>query len=341
MLSITALISGFCFLSVCAVYLVADGSASMEMWDTAALAALYGIFSVVLCVGVLPFFETVFGFVTAIKLVDLANPNNPLLRRLIIEAPGTYQHSLVVANLAETACYSIGANHALARVGGYYHDCGKINFPMYFIENITDGVNPHDTMDPMISAKILSDHVANGLTLAENYKLPKPVRAFIEEHHGGSVMSFFYHKAQEAAEKTGETVSEDHFRYRYSGPKSRETAVVMLADSVEAAVRSVLPGKITMEELPEYIDKLLRNILISGRLQDSGLVIKDLSVISEAFVRVFRWMYHERVAYPTPPKPVKEELKEELKEEIKEKAEAKAYVLQKLKKKETDGDIHK
>lgn len=303
MLSVTALISGFCFLSVCAVYLIADGAVSMEMWDTAVMAALYGIFSVVLCVGVLPFFESAFGFVTAIKIVDLANPNNPLLKRLIIEAPGTYQHSLVVANLAETACYSIGANHALARIGGYYHDVGKINFPHYFIENITDGVNPHDSMDPMISAKILNEHVSNGLALADAYKLPKPVRAFIEEHHGGAVMSFFYHKAKEAAKEEPDGVEsdvlEDFFRYKQRIPQSRESAVVMLADNVEAAVRAYMQSRRTMDDLPVYIDKLIRERFMEGRLQDSGLIIKDLTTIAEAFMRVFRGMFHERVAYPT------------------------------------------
>ncbi|MCL2702989.1 MAG: HDIG domain-containing protein [Defluviitaleaceae bacterium] len=303
MLSVTALMSLFSFLTVCAVYLVADRAATPEMWDTAVMAALFGMFSVVLCVGILPFFETAFGFVTAIKLVDLANPNNPLLRRLIIEAPGTYQHSLVVSNLAETACYSIGANHTLARIGGYYHDCGKINYPGYFIENQSGGVNPHDKMNPFLSVKIISEHVTNGLAFADSYKLPKPVRAFIEEHHGGSVQRFFFHKAKEIADKKGRTVNEDDFRYKQRIPQSREVAVVMLADIVEAAVRSMMPaGKMTMEELPEYITTLIRTPLLDGRLADSGLIIKDLTTITEAFMRVFRGMFHERVAYPDTPR---------------------------------------
>ena len=299
MLSATALMSGFCFFTVCAIYLFADRAVTMEMWDTAVIAALYGIFIVVVCVGVLPLFETALGFVTNIKLVELANPNNPLLRRLIIEAPGTYQHSLVVANLAETACYSIGANHALARVGGYYHDCGKINYPNYFIENQSGGPNPHDDMDPYLSTKIISEHISNGLTLADNYKLPKPVRQFIEEHHGGSVQRFFFHKAKEAADKEGKHTNEEDFRYKQRIPHSREVAVVMLADITEAAVRSVMPpGKMTMEELPAFITGLVRAPLIDGRLQESGLVIKDLTTIVDAFMRVFKGMFHERIAYP-------------------------------------------
>jgi hypothetical protein len=314
MLSATALMSGFCFFTVCAVFLVADRTVTMEMWDAAVIAALFGMFSIVLCVGVLPLFETAFGFVTAIKLVELANPNHPLLRRLIIEAPGTYQHSLVVANLAETACYSIGANHALARVGGYYHDCGKLHYPNYFIENQAGGVNPHDEMDPYLSLKIISEHVTGGLTLAEHYKLPKPVRNFIEEHHGGSVHRYFFHKAKEAAEKEGKTASEDDFKYKNRIPHSRESAVVMLADITEAAVRSVMPGgKMTMEELPAYITSLVRVPLVDGRLLESGLVIKDLTTIVEAFMRVFKGMFHERIVYPVSEK--KEEKFKEIKKE--------------------------
>jgi putative nucleotidyltransferase with HDIG domain len=305
MLSVTAIISGFCGVTVCAVFLVLNDEITKEMWDTAVIAALYGVFSVVLCVGVLPFLETAFGFITTIKLVDLANPNNPLLRRLTIEAPGTYHHSLMVSNLAETACYSIGANHTLARIGGYYHDAGKLNYPQYFIENITDGVNPHDSLEPQVSAKIIIEHVSGGLELAAHHKLPKPVRKFIEEHHGQSVQSYFLHKAKAKAAETGDTVNEADYKYNFSIPTSRESAVVMLADIVEAAVRSVLPACTDEAKLTEYINNLVKTALTENRLRSSHLAIGELDEIVSAFVRVFRGMHHERIAYPTdtPPAP--------------------------------------
>ncbi|MDR1704719.1 MAG: HDIG domain-containing protein [Clostridiales bacterium] len=298
MLSVTAIISGFCGVTVCAVFLVVNGGVSKYMWDTAVIAALYGVFSVVLCVGVLPFLETAFGFITTIKLVDLANPNNPLLRRLTIEAPGTYHHSLMVSNLAETACYAIGANHTLARIGGYYHDAGKLNYPQYFIENVTDGVNPHDSLEPRMSAKIIIEHVAAGLELAAQHKLPKPVRKFIEEHHGQSIQTYFLHKAKKAAE-TDDDVNEADYKYNYSAPTSRESAVVMLADIVEAAVRSVMPSCTEEGKLSAFIGGLVKTALDENRLRQSRLNIGELDDIVAAFVRVFRGMHHERIAYPT------------------------------------------
>lgn len=298
MLSVTAMISVFCAVSVCAVYLVVDGGISKDMWDQSVIAALYGIVSVVVCVGVLPLFETVFGFVTPLKLVDLANPNNPLFRRLIIEAPGTYQHSVIVANLAETACYAIGANHTLARIGSYYHDVGKLRYPQYFIENVTTGINPHDSLAPAVSAKIIIEHVEAGVALAEEHKLPKVIRAFIEEHHGRALQKYFYYKAKTAAETTGGEVDEAGFRYGYDIPQSRESAVVTLADSCEAAVRSIIVAGKSAEEIDDYVRKLIKMALDEGRLRDSGLTIGNLDVIAAAFLRVFKGMYHERVVYP-------------------------------------------
>ena len=263
-----------------------------------AMAGANGLLTVILSMGSLPFWETLFGVVTPIKLLDLTNPTNPLLRRLTIEAPGTYHHSLIVANLAESAAMDIGANAHAARVGGYYHDVGKLKYPHNFVENI-DGENPHDHMDPHKSASIIMGHVAYGLTLAEEHRLPQFVRDIIKEHHGTTLMQFFYTKAK----NNGIDASEQDFRYPHVVPQSKESAVVMLADSVEAAARSMMPKLKSLGELSKIIENIVRHKLNDGQLADSDLSIKDVAVIEKSFYRVLKGMYHERIAYPAPAKP--------------------------------------
>jgi hypothetical protein len=230
--------------------------------------------------------------------LELTNPNNALLRRLIIEAPGTYHHSIIVANLAETGAYDIGANPALARVGGYYHDVGKLNYPLLFVENQA-GENPHDHMDPYTSAGVIIGHISDGLDISAKGKLPRQIRDFIETHHGCSLIKIFYAKAK--AEDEG--ADEGDFRYPHKKPDSREAAIVMLADTVEAAVRSMIPTGKTMDEVQEFITKLVREKLDDGQLRDSTLTIRDLDTVVSAFMRVFRGMYHERIPYPAEEKP--------------------------------------
>jgi putative nucleotidyltransferase with HDIG domain len=265
------------------------------MLKIAGFASLNGVLTVIICVGSLPFWEAFFGVVTPIKLLDLTNPTNLLLRRLTIEAPGTYHHSLIVANLAETAAYDIGANPNTARVGGYYHDIGKLKYPQYFIENVA-GENPHDSMDPFNSAQVIISHVTYGLTLASEFKLPQFVRDIIQEHHGDTVIQFFYRKA--VAENGGQPVNEEDFRYPYVKPQSRESACVMLADTVEAAVRSMIPRVKSVDEVESQITTLIRDKLYDGQLSDSKLSIRDVDTISESFFRVLKGMYHERIPYP-------------------------------------------
>jgi len=260
---------------------------------TGGFAALSGMLTVIICTGSLPFWETFFGVVTPVKLLDLTNPTNTLLRRLTIEAPGTYHHSLIVANLAETAAYDIGANNHAARVGGYYHDVGKLKFPHYFAENL-DGENPHDNLDPANSTQIIISHVSYGLQLAEENKLPTFVKDIIREHHGTTVLQYFYAKAKE----TNPDAKESDFRYPYIIPQSRESACVMLADSVEAAVRSMIPKISSVDEVEKAIRNIIRGKLNDGQLADSQLSIKDVLTIEQSFFRVLKGMYHERIAYP-------------------------------------------
>ena len=283
-------------LSVSIAFIVGHGQAMYDIRGlliTAGYASLNGLLTVILSTGSLPIWESFFGVVTPVKLLDLTNPTNLLLRRLTIEAPGTYHHSLIVANLAESAAYDIGANAHAARVGGYYHDVGKLKYPQYFAENL-DRDNPHDHLDPAESAQLIISHVSYGLTLAQQHKLPQFVRDIIQEHHGDSLLQFFYVKAKES----GEEVDEKDFRYPFHPPQSRESACVMLADTVEAAVRSMMPRIASENEMEETIKMLIRNRLIDGQLADSQLSIKDIAVISESFVRVLKGMYHERIPYP-------------------------------------------
>jgi len=265
------------------------------LFTTAGFAAINGLLTVIVCMGSLPFWETFFGVVTPVKLLDLTNPTNLLLRRLTIEAPGTYHHSLIVANLAETAAYDIGANAHAARVGGYYHDVGKLKFPHYFAENL-DGENPHDHLDPINSAQLIMSHVSYGLTLAGEHRLPQFVRDIIKEHHGTTLMQFFFSKAKENSLQ----VDEKDFRYPFTIPQTRESACVMLADSVEAAVRSMIPKIKSVDEVEKTIRFIIRGKLNDGQLADSELSIRDVNVIEQSFFRVLKGMYHERIAYPKP-----------------------------------------
>ena len=267
--------------------------AIQELITTAGIAAISGMLVVIICTGSLPFWETFFGVVTPVKLLDLTNPTNLLLRRLTIEAPGTYHHSLIVANLAETAAYDIGGNTHAARVGGYYHDVGKLKFPHYFAENL-DKDNPHDHLDPISSAQLIISHVSYGLTLASEHRLPQFVRDMIKEHHGTTLLQFFYAKAKESDPQA----DDKDYRYPFTIPQTRESACVMLADSVEAAVRAMMPKMKSVDEVEQTIRNIIRGKLNDGQLADSQLSIKDVIVIEQSFFRVLKGMYHERIAYP-------------------------------------------
>ena len=262
-------------------------------------AALNGVLTVIVAVGSLPLWEVVFGVVTPIKILDLTNPTNPLMRRLTIEAPGTYHHSLIVANLAETAAYDIGANPHIARAGGYYHDIGKLKYPGFFAENIT-GPSPHDEMEPSASAKIIMSHIDHGLALAQEYRLPQFLRDIIHEHHATTIVKYFYSKAKEyeEPEKPLTQVNEEDYRYPFSIPQSRESAIVMLADGIEAAVRAVMLKGKDITDMQGMVNKMVKDKLMDGSLAESNLSIKDVDTIAKSFYRVLKGMYHERIPYP-------------------------------------------
>jgi len=257
------------------------------------IAWINGIISIVLTIGVLPFFESTFNIITPLKLLELANPNQPLIKRLLIEAPGTYHHSLMVGNLAEVATESIGGNALLARVGAYYHDIGKLKRPNFFGENqLSD--NPHDKMLPNLSTLVITSHTRDGVELAEKYKIPLAIRNIIKQHHGTTMVVYFYHKAKKMDK--GDTVKEEDFRYEGPKPDTKEAAVVMLADSVEAAVRS-MPEK-TEGKIEGFVRKIIKDKLDDGQLDQCNLTLKDLDHIAKAFMRVFSGYFHAREQYP-------------------------------------------
>lgn len=263
---------------------------------SAALIAVNGMLSTIFTIGALPFFESVFNVITPLKLLELSNPNHPLLKKLLMEAPGTYHHSLMVGNLAEVATEAIKGNALLARVGAYYHDVGKLKRPNYFKENQLS-VNPHDSLSPQTSAKIISAHGADGAAIAEKYKVPLAVRDIISQHHGTTIVAYFYFKAKKDYNGNGsDTVHETDYRYIGPKPASKEAAVVMLADSVEAAVRS-MPEK-TEEKIEAMVRKIIKDKLDDGQLDLCDLTLRDLDTIAKSFMRVFGGYFHKREEYP-------------------------------------------
>ncbi|MGD9048375.1 MAG: HDIG domain-containing protein [Anaerolineae bacterium] len=238
--------------------------------------------------------------VTPFQLMELSRPTHPLFRQLLLKAPGTYHHSLLVANLTEEACTRIGADGLLARVGTYYHDIGKTVRPYFFTENRVGNVNPHERLDPYTSARIIISHVTDGLDLADRYRLPSAIRAFIPEHHGTGTTLAFYRMAVRDAGDAGDTVREEDFRYPGPKPQTRETAILMLADGCEARVRSAEPSSV--EQIEEIIADTIKSRLDSGQLDESDLTLRDLKEIQAAFVSVLKGVFHPRVKYPEPVK---------------------------------------
>ena len=255
-----------------------------------------GAISASLALGGLFLIGPLFDITTTMRLVELGRPDHPLLKRLLREAPATYHHCLMVSNLAEQAAERIGADAMLTRVGAYYHDVGKIARPYFFTENQIEGVNPHNRLDPRTSAEVIISHVKDGIDLARRYRLPRRVRAFIPEHHGTAWVSFLYHKAVQLA---GDASLVDPADFHHLGPKpqSRETALVMLADGCEAAVRSARPGN--AEEVAEIINKIIDQRVGEGQLSECDMTLRDLDVIRETFVSVLKGVFHPRIKYPT------------------------------------------
>jgi cyclic-di-AMP phosphodiesterase PgpH len=266
----------------------------------AALQGLMGIAWSVVALGVSPYLEHVFDLITPMRLAELSSPNRPLLKRLAAEAPGTFQHTLFVATLAETAARSLGCNVELVRAGTLYHDIGKMHDPQGFIENQMGGHNKHDAIDdPWLSAALIKKHVTEGIVMARKYRLPTAVKAFIPEHQGTMSIAYFYHQAQQRSQADPTIqVNDDDFRYDGPIPQTRETAIVMLADSCEAALRTLKDA--TPEEALAMVNRILRSRWQDNQLVDSGFSRAEMTRIAEIFVQVWLQFNHQRIVYPKP-----------------------------------------
>jgi len=293
--------------SIVAMHLLqTDNAAGFQSFSLhVGLGILNGIGSAILTMGILPFFETAFGLLTAIRLLELSNPNNPLLKKILMEAPGTYHHSLIVGNLAEAAAEIVGADPLICRVGAYYHDVGKTRRPLFFVENQMTKENPHDKIAPSLSHLIITSHVTDGLEMLEKAGLPKPIRDICATHHGTTILWYFYNKAKEQ-DKNG-TVKIDDFRYPGRKPKTRENAIVMICDAVEAAVRSM--SRPSPNRVEGVIRKIIRDRLQDGQLDECDLTLQDLDVMVGAFMKTLKGIYHSRIEYPDPDKTRKEVVK--------------------------------
>jgi putative nucleotidyltransferase with HDIG domain len=254
-----------------------------------------GLFSAVMAIGLLPYLESGFGLTTSVTLLELANPNHPLLKRLLMEAPGTYHHSLVVANLAEAAAEAIGADPLLARVGSFYHDVGKVKRPYFFIENQL-GENPHEKISPNLSTLIITSHIKDGTELAKKEKLPRVIQDIITQHHGNSLVSYFYHQASENCQNSKDSPCKDNFRYEAHLPESKEAAIILLADSVEAATRAM--PKPIMGRVESVVRKIVKEKLNDGQFDLCDITLKELDIIASAFVKILSGIYHSRIEYP-------------------------------------------
>lgn len=238
----------------------------------------------------------IFDIATPLRLVELARPNHPLMRDLIMKAPGTYHHSLIVGNMAEQAAEAVGGDAFLTRVGAYYHDIGKIARPYFFAENRLEGTSPHDQLDPWSSAQIIISHVRDGLEMGRRHKLPHRVLDFIAEHQGTGLVRYFYHEAQQTTDPA--QVNEKDFRYPGPRPQSKETAILMLADGCESAVRAARPD--TKDAIDEIVRKIINQRVMEGELSESDLTLRDLETIHQVFVRSLQGVHHPRITYPEP-----------------------------------------
>lgn len=254
------------------------------------------LLSGILAVGLLPFFESIFDVVTNIKLLELSNPNQPLMKKLLMEAPGTYHHSMMVANLAEAAAEAVGGNPVVARVGAYYHDIGKTKRPYFFGENQMGKENPHDKITPNLSTLIILSHTKDGLEMAREHKIPKVIQDMIEQHHGTTLVKYFYYKLKNSSDKP-EEIKEEDFRYPGPIPSFKESGILMLSDSVEAAVRSI--NEPTKGKIEEMVNNIINDKLNSRQLVNCDLTLKDIETIRKTFLKTLDGIYHHRIEYPT------------------------------------------
>ncbi|EHY9116137.1 HD family phosphohydrolase [Listeria innocua] len=255
-------------------------------------AFLGGFGAFILGVGVIPLFETIFGLLTTSRLVELANPNHPLLKKILMKAPGTYHHSMMVANLAEACADKIGANSLLVRVGCFYHDIGKTFRPPYFVENQLQGINPHDRLTPEQSRDIILSHTKDGAEILKENHMPQPIIDIALQHHGTTLLKYFYYKAKE----TNPDVKEADFRYSGPKPQTKEIAIINISDSVEAAVRS--SSEPTMAKITEIIDGIIKDRFLDGQFTECDITIKEIKIIRDTLIATLNGIYHQRIQYP-------------------------------------------
>jgi len=304
------------------IHLLTDRNFELQLLWNLGFGFFGGLASAIVVNGTIPLVELFFKYTTDFKLLELANMNTPILRQLMIEAPGTYHHSILVGNLAEAAAEAINANPLLTRVAAYYHDIGKIKKPLYFIENSGGQRNRHDKLSPSMSALILTSHVKDGVELAREHKLGAELIDIIQQHQGTTLIKFFYDRAKSQADPGMPQVDERDYRYHGPKPQTREAALILLADAIEAASRTLTDP--TPARIQGMVKKLINNIFIDGQLDECDLTLKDLNLIAKSFNRIMAGSFHHRVDYPEPVHIVREKVDTAEKSPIKEKAKAKS-----------------
>jgi len=289
-------VGGINILMILSYSLISGNPFKITLLSDLAMGFLGGVIASVLVLGIIPIIESLFGYTTDIKLLELANMDHPLLKDLILQAPGTYHHSIIVGSLVEAAAKSISANPLLARVSAYYHDIGKLKKPLYFIENVGGEENRHDHLAPTMSSLILISHVKDGVEMARENRLGERIGHIIQQHHGTSLISYFYQKAKEKENPEMESINEKDFRYPGPKPQTKEAGIVMLADSVEAASRALTDP--TPSRITSLVQRITNNIFLDGQLEECELTLKDLHKIQESFNRILTAIFHQRIDYP-------------------------------------------
>jgi putative nucleotidyltransferase with HDIG domain len=292
---ISSLILAFLFLTI---NLVSGNPTSIALYTM--LGVLNGIICAILTIGLLPFIESTFKIVTAMGLLELSHTDQPVLKEMLISAPGTYNHSLLVGHLAENAAKAIGADSLLVKVAALYHDLGKLRRPEYFVENQSNLENVHDKLNPSMSKNIIANHIRDGIEDAIKNKIPRKVIQVISQHHGTSLMTYFYEKQKDKetikASNGSSELMKSHFRYQTRKPQSKEAAVLMLADSAEAAVRSI--DEITPKKIEQMVNYIIDNKIKDGQLNESDVTLKEISMIRSSLIDGLISIYHSRIAYP-------------------------------------------
>lgn len=275
-------------------YLMINGTLQAFDYMSLVFSAVNGLFVVIFTIGTEPIWEIIFRITSDARLIELSNSNHPMLKKLLLETPGTYHHSMLVANLAEKGAIEIQANYHLARVGALYHDIGKTMNPGYFTEN-QNGHNVHDELSPDASAAYIRRHVEDGIELAKEHKLPEVIQDIIREHQGDAIISYFYQRALDHSD--GFHIDDKEFRYPGPKPQTKESAIVMLADCVEAAVKGLQKDNRDIEDIAHVVDKVFQTVIAKHQLDECPLTFKELPKIKASFVTVYNGMFHERVSY--------------------------------------------